>query len=81
VPRLALLASLAWTVIVVYEVESKGNTETFSPGPGRFYELYTIFSISMFGVVFFAGLAWLVLVSVPAPATPPPAPQLSPPGD
>jgi hypothetical protein len=66
---LALLLSIAWTAIVVYEVESKNSTETFAPGPGRFYELYTILSISMFGVVVFAAMAWLVLASVPASTT------------
>lgn len=75
VPRLALLCSLGWTAIVVYEVAIKGDSDSgFSPEPGRFYELYTILSTAGLGVLFFALITYLVLVSIPAPATQPALP-------
>jgi hypothetical protein len=66
VPRVALLLSLAWIALVIYEVTSRReNMEVF--GPGKFYKLETIIQESTIGVLLVALLAWLALRSLPAP--------------
>ena len=73
IARVALLCSVGWTVIVVYEISFKSDASSpFSPEPGRFYELYSILSTAGLGVLFFAVIAWLVLASIPAPVSPAP---------